>query len=46
MFTVNWQELALDEMANEMVASELARQDLIERRVLDLNKRLARDPRS
>jgi hypothetical protein len=46
MFTVIWQSIALDEMADAMVVSDLTRQDLIERQVLDLNNRLAADPRS
>ena len=44
MFAVIWQGTALDELADALVRSDLAQQDEIERRVLQLNARLATDP--
>jgi hypothetical protein len=39
-----WRSRALDELADVLVRSDLATQDLIERQVKDLNRRLALDP--
>ena len=44
MWAVIWVRTALDELADTMVASDLATQDDIEHRVLRLNSRLAADP--
>ena len=44
MFTVIWRTRALDELADIVVRSDLSTQDLIERQVTALNKRLAADP--
>ena len=44
MFAVIWMNLALDELADAMVKSDLSTQDLIERQILELNAQLASDP--
>jgi hypothetical protein len=44
MFTVIWRTRALDELADIVVQSDLNTQDLVERQVTALNKRLAADP--
>jgi hypothetical protein len=44
MFAVIWRSRALDELADIVVRSDLATQDLIARQVAALNQRLADDP--
>lgn len=44
MYPVIWRNLALDELADAIVAADLPTQDRIEKAVLALNARLARDP--
>lgn len=44
MYPVVWSEIALDELADAVVRSDLPTQDMIEQGVLRLNARLARDP--
>ena len=44
MWAVIWRSRALDELADALVGSDLAVQDLIERQVKDLNRRLSVDP--
>jgi hypothetical protein len=44
MFPVVWRNAALDQLADAVVRSDLPTQDRIERSVVRINARLARDP--